>query len=92
MLRCGDYLVDDIVPLSTLPDYVLSWPNVLVHGGHRLNKRDIVLDPLISPRAGKESTMSFVINSHLVLSQPPQGPLAGYLGSFADSLDEKAMH
>lgn len=32
--------------------------------------------------------MSFVINSHLVLSQPPQGPLAGYLGSFADSLDE----
>lgn len=30
--------------------------------------------------------MTFVINSQVVLSQPPEGPLAGYIGSFADSL------
>ena len=30
--------------------------------------------------------MNFVINSQVVLSQVPEGPLAGYIGSFADSL------
>lgn len=30
--------------------------------------------------------MTFVISSQVVLSQAPEGPLAGYIGSFADSL------
>lgn len=30
--------------------------------------------------------MTFVVNSQVVLSQAPEGPLAGYIGSFADSL------
>ncbi len=30
--------------------------------------------------------MSFVINSQVVLSHSPEGPLAMYIGSFADSL------
>lgn len=30
--------------------------------------------------------MKFVINCQVVLSRPPEGPLAGYLGSFAESL------
>ena len=31
--------------------------------------------------------MNCVINSQVVLSRPPEGPLAGYIGSFAESLD-----
>jgi hypothetical protein len=30
--------------------------------------------------------MTFAINSQVVLSQPPEGPFAGCIGSFADSL------
>lgn len=30
--------------------------------------------------------MNFVINGQVVLSRPPEGPLAGYIGSFAESL------
>jgi len=30
--------------------------------------------------------MTFVINSQVVLSQAPAGPLAGHIGSFADAL------
>mgnify|MGYP001014331317 FL=1 len=30
--------------------------------------------------------MTFAISSQVVLSQAPEGPLAGYIGSFADSL------
>ena len=33
--------------------------------------------------------MNYVINSHIVLSRPPDGPLAGNLGSFAQSLVEQ---
>jgi len=31
--------------------------------------------------------MNVVINSHVVLSRVPEGPIAPYLGRFADSLD-----
>lgn len=31
--------------------------------------------------------MNCVINCQVVLSRPPEGPLAGYIGSFAESLD-----
>jgi hypothetical protein len=30
--------------------------------------------------------MTFVISRQVVLSQAPEGPLGGYIGSFADSL------
>lgn len=33
--------------------------------------------------------MNCVINSQIVLSRPPEGPLAGYVGSFAQSLSEQ---
>ena len=33
--------------------------------------------------------MNCVINSQVVLSRPPEGPLAAYIGSFADSLTEQ---
>ena len=33
--------------------------------------------------------MNCVINSQVVLSRPPDGPLAGYIGSFAESLTEQ---
>lgn len=41
--------------------------------------------------------MKCVINSQVVLSRPPEGPLVGYIGSFAESLTEqgyslKAIH
>ena len=31
--------------------------------------------------------MTFAISSRVVLSQPPEGPLAAHIGSFADSLN-----
>ena len=33
--------------------------------------------------------MKCVINNQVVLSRPPQGPLAGYIGSFAESLSKQ---
>jgi hypothetical protein len=33
--------------------------------------------------------MKCVINSQVVLSQPPEGPLAGYIKPFAESLSEQ---
>ena len=33
--------------------------------------------------------MKCIINSQVVLSRPPEGPLAGYIGSFAESLIEQ---
>ena len=33
--------------------------------------------------------MNCVINSQVVLSRPPEGPLAGYIGPFAESLSEQ---
>jgi site-specific recombinase XerD len=35
---------------------------------------------------GKESVVKYVINNQVVLSRPPQGPLAAYIESFAKSL------
>jgi integrase/recombinase XerD len=57
---------------------------VLAHGA-----RDIVLAPSISPVQGKESAVKYVINDHLVLSRLPDGPLAGYLSPFAQSLSQQ---
>ncbi len=33
--------------------------------------------------------MKYVINDHLVLSRVPEGPLATYLGPFAESLSQQ---
>jgi len=50
-------------------------------------KLDIVLNPTHSPGWGKGFAMNVVINSQVVLSRVPEGPIAPYLGRFADSLD-----
>jgi integrase/recombinase XerD len=46
----------------------------------------IVWDPSTQPRWGKGSAMKVVVNNQVVLSQVPEGPIAPYLGVFADSL------
>jgi len=33
--------------------------------------------------------MKFIVNNQLVLSHPPEGPVAAHIGSFAKSLSEQ---
>ena len=49
-------------------------------------KSDIVWDPQHCPGGARGSAMKVIINSQVVLSQVPEGPIAPYLGMFADSL------
>ena len=52
--------------------------------------RDIVLTPSITPVKGrKESTVKCLIDTQVVLSRVPKGPLVAQLGPFARSLREQ---
>ena len=55
--------------------------------GFAREKLDIVLDPSHRPAGARRSAMKVVINSQVVLSRVPEGPIAPYLGKFAASLD-----